>query len=67
MWLPTILYPLHIHQRIVKLCGSFSGSFRTEDYTMYHSGGDEHERRVGISLNKQWQILLLDSGRYQIE
>ena len=30
-----------------------SGSFRTEDYTMYYSGGDEHERGVGILLNKK--------------
>ena len=44
-----------------------SGSFRAEDYTMYYSGGEEHERGVGILLNKQWQILLLDTGRYQIE
>ena len=29
-----------------------SGSFKTEDYTMYYSGGDDHERRVGILLNK---------------
>ena len=29
-----------------------SGSFRTEDCTMYYSGGDEHERGVGILLNK---------------
>ena len=29
-----------------------SGSFRTEDYTMYYSRGDDHERGVGILLSK---------------
>ena len=29
-----------------------SGSFRTEDYTMYYSGGEKHVRGVGILPNK---------------
>ena len=29
-----------------------SGSVKTEDYTMYYSGGDDHEHGVGILLNK---------------
>jgi len=30
-----------------------AGSFKTDDFTMLYSGGDQHERGVGVLLNKE--------------
>jgi len=44
-----------------------SGGFRAEDYAIYCSGGDKHDRGVGVLLSNSGKIQLLDSGQYLIE